>query len=168
MWPFASKPDKAALQGHKSVNVNGHRFVIRKVNPLVDFKDDEMPQIFTAYMSRRKKAEVDKQDGQAAAVRALNDVRAMIKAGLVQPALVPELPGDQVGSEEGITIRDIVRDEDTASKLYVEILLHSLNRFRGIKGIFFSARNRLALSMQSQSVTENVPVTSPSKQESSA
>ena len=168
MWPFARKPDKAALQGYKSVVINGHRFVIRKINPIVDFKDDEMPQIFSAYMSRRKKAEVDKQDNQASNVRALNDIRSMVKAGLVEPALVPELTGDQAGKEEGITIRDIVRDEDTAAKLYVEILLHSLNRFRGIKGIFFSARNRRVLSMPLQSDTDSVPAISPSQQGNSA
>lgn len=158
MW-LLGKTDKASLQGYKTLVIHGHRFVIRKVNPWLDFRDDNMPQIFTAYVQRRKATEptapTEKQ------IRGLHeDVKSMIKAGLVSPAL-------SESDKDGITVDDIMRDDDTASKLYWEIMIHSLNRFRGIKGVFFSVRLRYALSTSWRNAMANSHMSLPLNQEAS-
>lgn len=153
-------PSKAGLQGRKSVSVNGSRFVIRKVNPLLDFAEHNMPQIFTEYLSRRKPAE--KAPNERSLQRTMADLKAMLSAGLVEPALVPVGLGETKGNEPGITVEDLLRDEDTAMKLYWEIVIHSLNRFKGLRGVFFSASLRLRLWTTLANATVAAPATSPS------
>lgn len=152
MWPFSKKVSRAALEGHKTVTIHGHKFVIRKVNPLLDFTDESMPQIFSAYITRRKEAEP--RGGSLARIK--RDVAVMLEAGLVEPKLVKD-------PKEGITVLDLMRDEETCSKLYVEIVAHTLNRFRGLKGVFFSQQTRRALLIALQSAMVADPVTSSSE-----
>jgi len=78
-----------------------------------------------------------------------------VQAGLVKPELVPVGKGDQRGKEDGITVDDIFRDEDLAIKLYIEILAHSLNRFKGMRGLFFSIRIKHLLSTEWRKSMEN-------------
>ena len=155
MWFLGSKADKQRLQGHKAVVIHGHRFVIRRINPLLDFREDNMPQIFTAYTARRKAPVEAVPTSERVLKRVQDDIKSMISAGLVEPKLVATGQGDQKGHEAGITVEDIMRDDDTSSKLYWEIIVHSLNKFRGLKGVFFSLRLRYARWTASQSVTEN-------------
>lgn len=143
MWPFSSKPDKASLAGLRTVRVNGGTYVIRKVNPLMDFSMENMPQIFSSFQSRRKRPDAPDVSDSA---KALRDMYAMVQAGVVEPELVPVGKGDQRGKEEGITVEDLFRDSSTGPQLYWEILAHSLNRYKGLRGAYFLARTRFTLS----------------------
>ena len=75
MW-FDHKAEKWRLAGYKRIKVNGQIFTIRKINPLLDFKSDSMPQIFTSFISRRKvEPHTDPAKAQA-------DMMNVIEAGL--------------------------------------------------------------------------------------
>lgn len=148
MWPF-KKALKDELQGTKSVRVNGRRFVIRKVNPYLDFKPDRMPQVFT-YYQQKGKAAPPRMENPAAIARAIEDMKAMVDAGLVSPR-----PGPAT-----FEIVDLFRWGDLGSKLYLEILAHSLNQFSGLKGVFFSIAIRRSLYSQWRASTAASPLTS--------
>lgn len=153
MWPFYKNPSKEWLQNIKTVRINGHRFRIKSVNPLADFSTDKMPQIFaSSYATARAFKEGDKVPVEYAK-RVRSDMMALVEAGLVEPELVSVGIGDKKGKEQGITIEDIARDEATFTKLYWEIWLHSLNKFRGIRNFFFSLRLRYSLWTASRAVT---------------
>lgn len=162
-----SKPDKSKLQGHLAVVVNGHRFVIRRVNAWLDFTEQNMPQIFTAFVPRRKAAEVTLPT-EKQIKRIADDMRVMLEAGLVEPALVPVGQGEKRGHEDGITVDDILRDEESSQKLYWAIVAHSLNRYKGLRGLFFSIKLKYALWMSLQSATPSSPTSSPLPTGSSA
>ena len=141
MWPLTKKSAKQQLQGHKTLRVNGLPYTIRRVNPLLDFSADNMPQIFASFVSKRKAEGLPEVEAH----KLKEQMAAVLEAGIVTPALVAVGKGDKRGKEDGITVEDIMRDEDTAGRLYLEIMLHSLNRFRGLKSVFFSIRTRLLL-----------------------
>src|SRR3990167_10384988 len=166
MWTFGRHPSKSDLKGEKSVKINGFLFRIRPLNPILDFREDNMPQVFAAYGSRRKTPE--EPLGSEKLRRAMADIKATIEVGLVEPRLVPVGVGEAKGNEPGTTIEDVMRDQDTAGKLYWEIIVHSLCRFKGLRGIFFSARLRHSLSMLLQRDTANFLTKSPSEMASSA
>lgn len=147
---WSKEPTKADLQQHKRLKIYGHSYVIRKVNPLIDFKDGNVPQIFTSFVSRRKIEE--KPPTESELNKRVEDMRSVVKAGLVSPEL----------SKDGITIDDIFRDMDVAAKLYVAIIEHSLNRFRGLRGFFLSMRIKLLLLIASQKGTASGQATLPS------
>jgi hypothetical protein len=133
---------KEKLQGHKVVKVCGSKFVIRRINPIMDFPADKMPQIFTSFKSERK---TDKTPYSATTI--LEQMIRVIEAGVVSPELVPVGKADKRGKEDGITAEDLFRDEETGVKLFQEIMLHSLNHYRGLKGVFFSLKNRLTFAI---------------------
>ena len=133
---------KDKLQGHKVIKVCGQKFTIRKINPIMDFPADKMPQIFTSFKSERK---TEKSAFSATAI--MEQMMRVIEAGVVYPPLVPIGKGDKHGKEDGITAEDLFRDEESGVKLFQEIMLHSLNRFRGVKGVFFSLKNRLTFAI---------------------
>lgn len=143
MWPFAYKPTKEDLLGLKKISVHGASFVIKKLNPLLDFPPEKMPQIFSTFMSRRQKKE--QENLEATARRNLEDMYSIVEAGVVSPELVKIGKGDSRGKEDGITVEDLFRSGDLGQQLYFEILAHSLNRFRGLKGIFFTRSIRRQL-----------------------
>jgi hypothetical protein len=139
MWPFG-KATKNRLREHKTVWISGVKFVIRKINPLFDFAPDKMPQIFTDIYSQR-------QANRTAPLtipeirKYQDDMMNAVKAGLVVPVL-----GD------GISVEDIFSNPDVGARLFQEVLIHSLNRFRGLKGVFFSIgirRSILRIARQS-------------------
>jgi hypothetical protein len=143
-------PSKADLQQHKRIGIFGHSYVIRKVNPLLDFKDGNIPQIFTSFVSRRKvEAKAPTDDDLKSRV---DDMKTVVLAGLVSP---------EISKESGITIDDIFMDMEVGSRLYLAILEHSLNRFRGLRGFFFSVRFRYALSTALRNGTDSALQTSP-------
>ncbi len=169
MWPFSSKSiGKDALAGVKTIKINGWVFKLKRINPLLDFHPDKMPQIFTDFQSRRQRKEPEVQDQAAQARKAQADMYAIIEAGLVEPQLVKVGQGDLRGKEDGITVEDLFRDADTGAKLYFEILAHSLNRFRGLKGAFFTLRLRQQLLTSWRNATAQDPAKSPSPQETLA
>jgi hypothetical protein len=149
MWPFKKSPVdlKRDLQGHKQVTVNGMRFTIRRINPLLDFTADKVPQIFTEYMSRRP-VDLNRVPGVDEIRRIQNDMKSVIQAGVVEPSLVAIGDGEKRGKEPGVTVEDVFRDPMMGHRLYLEILTHSLNCFRGMKGVFFSMRLKLWLWMR--------------------
>ena len=128
MWPFDKCPTKEALQGHKTLRIGGFVFKIKKINPIVDFPANKIPQIFSSFISRRK---VEKKTLNEAEIRKIQyDVYDVIKAGLIEPKLDPK----------GIAVEDLFRYEDIGTQLYIEIIAHSLNRFRGLRGFFLLAK----------------------------
>lgn len=129
---------KAELQGHKAVKIDGQKFVIRKINPIMDFQPDNMPQIFTALNSRR---DISKATDPKVM---LDQMMRIVEAALISPDLVPIGKGDKRGKEDGLTIEDIFRDQEVGAKLFTEVMIHALDRFKGIKSLFFSLRNRLS------------------------
>jgi hypothetical protein len=142
-------PSKADLQQHKRIKIHGHVYVIRKLNPLLDFKDGNVPQIFTNFVTRRKTEEKKPVGGEER--KRIEDMKAVIQAGLVSPEI----------SKDGITVEDMFRDMEVAASLYLSIIEHSLNHFRGLRGFFFSVRFRYALLTASQDGTGNDHQTSP-------
>ena len=141
MWLLTRSSNKQDFQGHKSLTINGHCFKIKRINPLTDFTADRMPQIFASSYYQKPKLEGEKPHAEYVK-RVMRDMMAVVEAGLVEPDLVPIGQGEKKGKEPGITVEDIARDEDTFTKLYWEIWLHSLNKFRGFKNFFFNLRLR--------------------------
>jgi hypothetical protein len=133
---------KERLKGYKKIKILGMKFIIRKINPLLDFPADKIPQIFTSFETRRKVVETTPSitDTQ----KSLRDTYAIIEAGVVEPKLEKYIDG----KEEGITAEDLFRDFDIGFKLYIEIITHSMNRFRGLKGLFFSIKTKQLLSTE--------------------
>jgi hypothetical protein len=135
---------KELLQGHKKIKIQGMKFVIKKINPLLDFQSDSMPQIFSDFVSKRKT-----EEKPIPSIEELNklkdDMYTVIEAGLVYPPVVPIGKGEQRGKEEGVTVEDIFRDLEIGYKLYFEIINHCLNKFKGLRGVFFYLRLKLTL-----------------------
>jgi hypothetical protein len=73
----------------------------------------------------------------------------MISKGTVKPSI-----GLKDDGKHDFSADDLLRDGDTAVKLYAEIMAHSLQMFRGIKGLFFWAKTRRLLSIALQKSTE--------------
>lgn len=137
MFGIFRRDMKQELRGHKTVKVNGHKFVIKKLNPIIDFQLNEMPQIFTSFVSRRKA----EQEPDPALMQ--RDMYKIVEAGLVEPELVPVGKGDKHGKEAGITVEDIFRDPEIGARLYSEIIFHSMCHFKGLKKVFFYLGNRV-------------------------
>jgi hypothetical protein len=138
---------KEKLQGHKTLSILGQKFVIRKINPVMDFLPEQMPNLFTGHNSKR-------DIGATFSPKVLlEQMQRIVEAGVVSPELVPIGKGDRRGKEDGLTVEDLFRDEEIGAKLYIEIMLHSLNRFRGLKSLFFSLKNRLRFWIVSLVVT---------------
>lgn len=131
---------KEQLQGYKTIKINGIKFVIRKLNPLLDFRMDKMPQIFTDFLGKANIKNDDKVKHPASIERLKDDMYAVINAGVIEPEIVPVGINEKKGKEEGITVEDIFRDIEIGFKLYTEIIAHSLNRFKGLRGLFFYLR----------------------------
>lgn len=125
------------IRQHRTVKISGIKYKIRKINPILDFPQGKMPQIFSSFESRRKVDENQKVN-DAVIRRSYEDMKGMIIAGLIKPKLGEE-----------IKIDDIMCDAEIAFKLYAEILIHSLNRFSNSwRGVFFSRKLRRLLFTQ--------------------
>ncbi len=135
MWPFRRAATVEEIRGHKRITVNGMKFVIRKVNPLLDFPGDKVPQIFTDFVSRRPEAPQTTESVK----KAMEDTYAVLRAGVVDPVIEPE------EAKAGIKASDLFRDPTMGPTLFIEIVAHSLNMFRGVKGFFFSLRIKQSL-----------------------
>ena len=135
---------KRRLLGYKNLKINGMRFTIRRVNPFMDFPGEKIPQLFTEIVSSRKTDPTKPPTTEQ--INSVRDVMlSFIKAGVVEPRLVPIGIGDKNGKEDGLTAEDLCRDHDMGLRLYWAILTHSLNAFKGVKGLFFSIKQRLSL-----------------------
>ena len=157
MWPFSTEPTKEALQGHKTIQIGGFVFKIRKINPLADFPSNRIPQIFSSFISKRKVDPAKKVFTEAETRKIQDDVYGVVKAGLVEPKIDPP---------KGMAVEDLFRYEEIGTKLYLEIIAHSLNRFRGLKGFFTLAKIRRGLLMSLQNGTAKNPLKSSLKKAS--
>lgn len=146
------KLTKEALQDHKVLKIKGYRFVIKKINPILDFESKDIPQIFVQYKSNRP--EPDKTS-EAQLTRMQRDMEVVVTAGLIEPSLSKD-------SGTGLVVQDLFYDPELGSKLYFEIMLHSMNRFRGISKLFFSIKTRLKYSIECRKSLRNYQVKSPS------
>ncbi len=142
---------KEKLADIKKIRVGGMKFTIKRINPLIDFTSDKMPQIFTDILTNRKE-DINKTKTPADLIRAQSDMYAVIEAGVIAPPLVPIGANDQRGKEDGITVEDLFRDPEIGYGLYMEILNHSLNRFRGLKRVFFSIKTKYLLCMAQRKI----------------
>jgi len=149
MW----QPTKAKLNGHKTVNILGQKFVIRKINPVLDFSPEHMPQIFSGTTSKR---DIGATYSPASL---LEQMMRVVGAAVVSPELVPVGKGDKRGKEDGITVEDLFRDQEIGSRLFSEIMLHSLNTHKGLKSLFFSLKTRLRFWMSYASAMVSAPRT---------
>lgn len=149
---LGAPPQKAALQQHVKVKVGSAVYTIRRINPVLDFPVERMPTIFSAYASARK---VDPVKAAAAMDprKSLEEMMMVVRAGVVEPALVEAGKGDAKGREEGITVEDLFRDPSHGANLYLAIMGHTLDRFRGLKKVFFSRKIRLSQFTVSQALT---------------
>lgn len=126
MWPFRRKKSLIEqLRGYKKITVGGMRFTIKRINPLLDFTSQTMPQIFTDFKSIKDAPTLNDPTIQK---KIQEDMYAVIQAGVVEPSLV----------KEDIKVEDLFRDPDIGVNLYREILEHSFNKFKGLKKVFFS------------------------------
>lgn len=148
-----SQVTKYKLLGIKTVKLSGWKFKIKRLNPLIDFEPDKMPQIFTSFQSQRKVDDSKWPEERQRKVE--SDIKEIVKAGVVEPLLVKVANGDGKGREGGITVNDLFRDPDLGYRLYVEIMAHSLNYFKGLKGLFFYLKIKQLLLMPWQKDTEN-------------
>lgn len=147
---FSTKPTTEKLRQYKKIKLSGMKFIIKKLNPLVDFPSGRMPQIFTYFVSRRKAEEP--VINEAVLRKNLEDMKAVIVAGVVRP---------EIG--EKIQIEDILANSVLALKLYTEIIIHSLNMFKGVKGLFFSVKTRRAFYTEYRKNMESLQMKSPSQ-----
>lgn len=154
---------KHDAQNVKTIRIGAFKYKIRKVNPLLDFTSENMPQIYTAYLSKRPVVSTEANLTIQQLQRFQEEMKSVVVAGLVEPALVPTGKGELRGKEDGITVDDIFRDEETAISLYLEILSHSLNRFKGLRGLFFSIKIKHALLIEWQKSTASFRAKSFSK-----
>lgn len=166
MWLWGKK-DKADIQGHMTVKAGGTKYTIRRLNPLIDFPADRMPQIFSTEASRRKVE--PKAITPSDEARAMRDMMAIVEAGIVGiqdgRGLLPLVPvgrGDKHTREAGITVEDLFRDQDVGAKLYWDIMTHSLNRFKCLKKVFFYLKIRFLRFIISRSVMGRLQMISPS------
>ena len=138
MWPFKPKqPTVEDLRGYKMITVNGMRFTIKKLNPVLDFPTDKIPQIFTDYQTVK---DAPRPPSTLEAVKkSQTEMYDTIQAGVVDPKIVP------VGKEGGFTPEDLFRDPTMGLKLYYAIIENSLNQFTGINKLFFSIGIKLSL-----------------------
>ncbi|HEA21481.1 MAG TPA: hypothetical protein ENH87_11235 [Pricia antarctica] len=123
---------KDKLQGFKKIKVGGMRFVIRKLNPLLDFPHDKIPQIFTSYESRRP-IDPNRQIQPQEMAKIQKDMYDVIRAGVTEPVL-------HADGKDGLCAEDLFRNIDIGYPLYFEIIAHSLNQFKGLKKLFFSIK----------------------------
>ena len=151
MWPFSRKPTAEVLRGHKKVRIGGFGFTIRKLNPLLDFPPDRMPQVFAA--SYRENPGKPKKPVENEARRMVDDMMATIEAGVVEPKLTPLKAKNT--PPNSITAKDIIYQQDVGARLYVEIVAHSLNRYRGFRGAVFLALTRRVLLMPPRNGTDS-------------
>lgn len=135
MWPFSKAASKEKLQGWRTVRINGWKFTIRKLNPMLDFPPDRMPKLFGEFASVRRP--VPEPAPKADDKQALEDLKLTIVKGTVSPAI-----GLTEKDKADFTADDLLRNGDTAVKLYIEIMSHSLNMLSGLRGVFFYARIR--------------------------
>lgn len=142
MWPFSKKATAEAIRGHKKICVNGMNFVIRKLNPIVDFPNGKIPQIFTSFISRRPAKENPPPPTEDSIKKVQEDMYDVIRMGVIDPAIEPET------AKEGLKASDLFRDPTMGPQLYIEILAHSLNAFRGLRGLFFFHKIRHLLLTQ--------------------
>lgn len=158
-WPWWGKaPDKAALQERKRVSIGTGVYTIRRINPLLDFSVERMPTVFSSYVSPRK---VDPLKAAAAVdpKRAIDEMMSVVRAGVVEPVLVEPGKGDARGREAGITVEDLFRDAQHGTELYLAIMDHTLNRFTGLRKVFFSHRIRRLQYTASRQITDAVLAT---------
>lgn len=162
---FWKRNVKAELQGHKRVVIKGQAFIIRKINPLIDFSADRMPQIFAHMVSRRAPSGTPMEDAKA-----LKDMMAIVEAGVVGIdtgrdllPLVEIGKGQARGREAGITVEDLFRDQEAGVLLFQEVFSHTLDRFRGMQKVFFWLKTKLFASMLLRRSTARLPILSPSQ-----
>lgn len=149
MWQVT----KEDLRGHKKIKVDGIQFVIKKLNPILDFKSDKIPQIFTEFKSMRP-VDPTKTPEPKELERMYRDMMTVVEAGVVE--IVGHGPlADKAA--DGITAEDLFRNSKTGFKLYFEIMDHSLAHFKGLKGVFFWINRKLSLLMLSRRNMVSVP-----------
>jgi hypothetical protein len=158
VWPFR-KRTLDEVRGYRRVKINGMRFVIKKLNPFLDFKDDKIPQIFTEHKSIRP-VDPKRMPTAAEVDRMYKDMAAVIEVGVVE--IIGYGPVSKQ-KDTGITCEDLFRDPELGFRLYLEIINHSSNRFRGLRGVFFSLKNRLLARMLSRHVMANAQLISSSR-----
>lgn len=134
MYPVDKRIRK--FRGYKKIRLGGMTFIIQKINPLIDIQSKELPMIFThidpSNVRMRKLIEKVNLKDQ------IKYMAPVIKAGVVEPPIM-ENPND------GFTVEDFFVDPLIGYRLWEIILNHSLNRFKGIKGVFFSIMTKLYL-----------------------
>jgi len=163
---WGSKPTKDNLQGHKNVVVHGQRFTIRRINPLLDFPNGQIPQMFSTFAPLPPP-----DDGPALethAKKTMAHMMVVVEVGVVEPALVPVGKGDLRGKESGLTTEDLFRDPEVGRDLYLAILEHSLFRLKGWKRPFFWLANRAWRYTHWQRIMDSLQAPSPSVKEMQA
>lgn len=127
---------KRKLLGLKKVKIYGHKFVIKKINPLLDFNSNSIPKIFSSINPKRLSMN-DRKLTDVEIKNAYENMETIIEAGLYYPKLTKQQSGENKWHEKGLTVKDLFIDDELGYKLYIEILSHSLNKFKGIVGSFF-------------------------------
>ncbi len=131
MWPFRTKSTLEKLRGHKKIKINGLQFVIKRINPLVDFPDDRMPSIFTDKVKADQPENTPPLTNQKRMEELKEDVGMILSAGLVDPS---------VKNDQGIgdiTIDELFLDPTACIKLYIEIMRNSIQALDWKQRVFF-------------------------------
>lgn len=128
-----------ARRATKTVILGGAVYKIRRLNPREDFPRGRMPVIIKARLMGQSAPEAVSSMSLG---QGLVEMSATIRAGLVDPVLVPA-DGVRKG-DEFVTIEDIFRDPAHAAALYRAIMLFWLNPYSGLRGVLFNLRLRWA------------------------
>jgi hypothetical protein len=87
-------------------------------------------------------------------------MKLVVNAGIIDPPLVPVGKGENYRKENGITVDDLFVDIELGTTLYLEIVAHALNKFSGLRGLFFSIRIRHMLRTEWRKSLRQDPLTS--------
>jgi len=158
MWPFRKTTEKEKMLCIKDLKIGGMKFKIKKINPFLDFPAGEIPQIFSDFMFK-KNIGLEYKPTEIEVRQIHKNIIPILEAGIYRPILTPIGVGENRGKEKGLTVNDLFIDREIAFNLFHEIINHSLNKFKGLVGLFFSAKIKLWLSTHWQINMANVQLT---------
>jgi len=142
MWPFSRKPNSERLKDHKTVKISGMRFIIKPINPLFDFPDDNIPSIFTDKREIPGTVVPPPEESADDRIKKLMDgMGVIVAAGLIEPKV-----RNADGGEGGVTIEELFSQPLIGIRLFLEIMKHSTKALRYDQKVFFWIAGKLLLS----------------------
>lgn len=144
MTPPIFRPARALPSGQKLVKVGGTPYVIRRIN-WMDFVTGRAPAIIQSALVGRNPEPAVRRMSYAEGIA---EVAATLRAGIVDPPVVPAN-----GIKQGVacvTVEEMLHYPWHAMPLYKEIVIHSLNRYSGLRGFIMGIRLRVKFAFDAR------------------